>query len=210
MKARSKTNMADRTGWIGQARIHTDHCPHGNWFSPSPGTVHISTSLNRFAARLRHSNSRSPDWDWTTHPTIPSVFWGGNDNPLDHQSNNPNFPGPHNGREIGPTCAMPDEFVGQAVIQSILGNSGFRSSIGSDPAPEPRPNDDIDRAQSTLEGTPHNNVHGIINGDMGSPPTAARSNFLVTSLQHRPHLDAVGRQIPAGFSRRAPGTATTA
>ena len=104
MKARSKTNMADRTGWIGQARIHTDHCPHGNWFYPSPGTVHISTSLNRFAAQaFGNSNFMLPlTGIGPAHPTIPSVFWGGNDNPLDHQSNNPNFPGPHNGREIGP------------------------------------------------------------------------------------------------------------
>lgn len=168
MKQRSKLDLNAKTGWIGQARIHLDACPHGNWFFLPwhRAYVHFFEQVCREACG--NSNFMLPFWDWTTHPTLPEVFWGNADNPLNHPSNNPNFPGPHRGRSITADQPIPSEFVGPDVIKGIFDNGDFISAIGSDPAPKPRPDDNDNRAQSTLEGTPHNNVHGEINGDMGN------------------------------------------
>ena len=168
LKQRSTTDMNTRTGWIGQTRIHLNSCPHGNWFFLPYHRAYLSFFEQICREACGNPNFMLPYWDWTTHPALPEAFWGDASNPLNHPSNNPNFPGPHRGRLIGPDEPIPPEFVGPDVINDIFTNGDFITAIGSDPAPVPRPNDAEFRAQSTLEGTPHNNVHGMINGDMGN------------------------------------------
>ena len=167
MKKRSVADMGAKTGWIGQANIHLNYCPHGNWFFLPWHRAY----LYYFEQICREASGTEdftlPYWDWSTHPTIPEVFWGDATNPLNHGDIDPDFPGPHVGRAIGPADPIPAEFVGPNVISSIFDNPDFVLAIGSDPAPKPRPNDGKSRAAGLLEGTPHNGVHGTILGDMG-------------------------------------------
>lgn len=166
MKRRSETDPNSPTGWIGQARIHEQACPHNNWFFLPWHRAY----LYYFEEICRQASGDPefvlPYWDWTSHPTLPPTFLGGADNPLDHVSNNPNFPGPHQGRRIGADEPIDPEFNGPLVLQEILDNADFDSAIGSDRrATAPRP---FRGNQSVLEGSPHNNVHGQVSGDMAT------------------------------------------
>ena len=166
MKRRSTAAMGDRTGWIGQAQIHLDSCPHFNWFFLPWHRAYLYYFEQICRAASNSDDFTLPYWDWTTHPAIPDAFWGGATNPLDHGDDDPTFPGLHRGRVVAPNQAISPEFVGPNVIRSIFENPDFVLAIGSDPAPNPRPNDGVDRGAGILEGTPHNNVHGTIGGDM--------------------------------------------
>ncbi len=141
----------DRRSWTAQARIHLDHCPHGNWFFLPWHRAYLLyfeqicrqlTGENRFAL---------PYWNWTCQRQIPAPFLGDASNPL--------FAA---GRSGVPPAALADSVVGTALMDSILDESNF-NLFASDPATTLRP----PVGYGTLEGTPHNTVHGFVGGVMG-------------------------------------------
>ena len=166
LKRRAREDPDDPTGWRKQARVHLEHCPHGNWFFLPWHRAYIYYFEQICREASGDPNFMLPYWDWTAHPTLPSAFLGGPENPLWHGDDNPNFPGQHSGRWIADDQPIDEEFVGPEVIEDILANPDFILAIGSDKAPRPRPMDGQDRAASVLEGWPHNNVHCEIGGDM--------------------------------------------
>ena len=131
-----------------------------------------------------------PYWDWTQDRQLPPAFldqaWPGKpgkQNPLYESS-----------RTMDPTDSLPDEIVGHDVITKIMGQSDFELFGTS----RPQGQDSLDQAwianpsgtQSTLEFTPHNNVHGWVGGLMGG----FRSAFDPIFMMHHCNIDRIWAQ----------------
>jgi tyrosinase len=187
MKARMAT---DPKGWRSQALIHTNFCPHGNWFFLPWHRAY----LFYFEAICRdalggESDFALPYWDWTKNQYLPAAFWGPN-NPL----NDPT-------REIDPNDPIPPEFAGTNVIDNILGIADFQTFASGKSLVE-RPNAAPLGFTGQLEGVPHNNIHGLIGGNMGSVPTSA---FDPIFWLHHANIDRLWTE----WDRRHPGATTT-
>lgn len=148
MKARPES---DPKSWAAQANIHLNFCPHGNWFFLPWHRAY----LNYFELICREASGDDtfalPYWDWTAQPQVPAPFWG---------TNSPLF---DSSRQIGPGDTASPEFVGPAVIDTIMNTSDFLA-FGSGAATQQRQNS----GYGILEGRPHNYVHGWIGGNMGT------------------------------------------
>ena len=138
--------------WEGQAHIHRDRCPHGNWFFLPWHRAY----LYYFEAICRQASGDPgfalPYWNWTQDRSIPAPFWD-TASPLYHA-----------GRSATATSRARDEFVGPTRIDAILDlpdfevfGSGRSSGLRSGP-----------RSTGELEGTPHNYTHGFVGGDMAT------------------------------------------
>lgn len=149
MRRLSQLDQKNPIGWVAQARIHQDFCPHGNWFFLPwhRAYIHYFESICRKLSK--NPDFALPYWDWTKSPQIPTVFWGDN-NPLRHP------------RRADATTAMPEEFVGQRVITDILATPDFQD-FASYKSSGPRGGGG---ETGGLEGRPHNSVHSEIGGDM--------------------------------------------
>lgn len=153
---RSVANLSDPKGWRGQANIHQDFCPHGNWFFLPWHRAYLYYFEEICREALGAGSTFAlPYWDWTKNPLLPAPFWGP-DNALNDLT-----------RELDPNDAIPPEVVGQTVIDNILGITDFET-FASSKALTQRPNDPPFGFQGQLESVPHNNVHGFISGNMGS------------------------------------------
>jgi tyrosinase len=142
----------DPRNWTKQAEIHLNHCPHGNWWFLPWHRAYLAY-FERICRKLSGYNDFAlPYWNWTTSPAVPAVFWG-DGNPLFDSS-----------RVIGPSDQADSSWVGTQVIENILSTPNF-SVFASYPATAPRGGGG---AYGQLEGTPHNNIHGWISGDMGA------------------------------------------
>jgi len=149
MKQRPAT---DPTSWHYQATIHNNFCPHSNWFFLPWHRAYLLKFEEICRKACNDDNFNLPYWDWSTHPTIPAAFWG-QGNVLHDDT-----------RDAGPSTQMPAEFVGPSVITKILKLDSYED-FGSYHAVSQRP--PVPGGTGELEGTPHNNVHGTIGGDMG-------------------------------------------
>lgn len=143
---------SDPRNWTNQARIHFDHCPHGNWLFLPWHRAYL-LFFERICRRLSGmADFALPYWNWSVAPRIPAPFWTG-------QLLDPN-------RLATPASVADRAAVGPAVLASILAERNFeifgsgRIAAG-----------DNQRTPSTygrLEGTPHNYIHGFVGGDMGT------------------------------------------
>ncbi|HEU4881533.1 MAG TPA: tyrosinase family protein [Longimicrobium sp.] len=142
----------DGRNWTRQAQIHLDHCPHGNWFFLPWHRAYLFYFEKICRALSGYEPFALPYWNWTTSREIPAVFWGGPSNPL--------FNGT---RWATPTSQADLWYIGAPVIEGILNIANFEV-FASGPSPTQR------GASTTgeLEGTPHNNIHGFVGGDMGT------------------------------------------
>ncbi len=142
---------SDNRSWAGQAEIHFNSCPHGNWFFLPWHRAylhHFERMIQKFSG---NPNFSLPYWDWTRTPTIPPAFADqSNDNPL------------YNATRVA-TGQLREQDVGPEVVKRIMATSDF-FSFGSSRAATQR----AGAPSGILEGTPHNSVHNWINGDMGS------------------------------------------
>lgn len=151
----------DPRNWQRQAQIHDDHCPHGNWYFLPWHRAYL-VAFERICRQLSgKADFALPYWDWTVDRQLPPAFTSGTS--VENKLNHPR-PG------FDPGDSLSDEFVGEEVIRFILDSPDFES-LGS------RRTAGQNSAALTwlrkggetteLEGTPHNNVHRILSGDMG-------------------------------------------
>jgi tyrosinase len=143
--------ISDPRNWTQQANIHFNHCPHSNWWFLPWHRAYL-WYFERICQKLTGNNDFAlPYWNWTTSPSIPSVFWG-QGNPLLDTT-----------RGRGPSDQADPSFVGPAVVNNILNQTNF-FLFASGAATHQR-----DFSQyGMLEGTPHNYIHGWVSGDMGA------------------------------------------
>ena len=143
----------DSRNWTHQASIHNDFCPHNNWWFLPWHRAYLFHFENVCRDVLQDSTFALPYWDWTGYPQIPAPF-------LDQAS-----PLWDNQRAANGNIRLGAEIVGPKVISGIVGSSSLIDLFSS-----PTTTDDQrqDAATGALEGTPHNGVHGTIQGDMGT------------------------------------------
>lgn len=156
--------------WARLSQIHGTQqggfnlCPHGNWyFLPwHRGYIQMYERLCRF-----HTNNPAfamPYWDWTRDRQLPAAFrdptYNGQPNSLFEPS-----------RTIPPNFSLPDDMVGQNIINGIIAQTNFEIFGSTRPAGQ----NSIDPSwlqrrgsQGPLESNPHNRVHGTVGGIMAS------------------------------------------
>jgi tyrosinase len=143
---------SDPRNWTNQAKIHNDHCPHGNWLFLPWHRAYL-LYFERICRKLSGMKDFAlPYWNWTTSPSIPAPFWSGA--LLDTN------------RFATASSVASSSSVGATVMSSIMAETNFLTfASGSIPLAANQ------RAGSTygrLEGTPHNYIHGFVGGDMGA------------------------------------------
>lgn len=148
----------DRRNWLSQANIHRDHCPHRNWFFLPWHRAYLNYFEQICRVVANDTTFALPYWDWTAHPKLPPAFLGPN-NSLAH------------GRDLAAGDAIDAEFVGKKAIDEILGIADFATFGSGKPA---KPGQQEPAAEGQLESLPHDNVHGIVGGDMGGVATSAK------------------------------------
>lgn len=135
---------SDPRSWEAQARIHNDFCPHGHLdFLPWHRKY-----IYYFEKLIMHFSGGKlnalPYWDYTTPAEaalppafVSSTYGAGTPNPLYHANRSPVY--------ASGVTPIPDAFVNPSGANAQLTFSGFSSS---------------------LEGTPHDNVHVQLGGTM--------------------------------------------
>ena len=69
--------VSDPRNWNNQAKIHNDHCPHGNWLFLPWHRCYL-LYFERICRKLSGMKDFAlPYWNWTTSPSIPTPFWSG-------------------------------------------------------------------------------------------------------------------------------------
>jgi tyrosinase len=153
--------QSDPRNWVRQAQIHRDNCPHGNWFF-LPWHRKYILDFERICRNLSGDPDFAlPYWNWTRNRSIPAPFWQGT---LDSN------------RVIGPNGEISGQFVGRRVILRCLNQTDFELFASTRPVGQNN-TDPIWQQRggrkALLEGTPHDQVHVGIGGNMGDVPTAA-------------------------------------
>lgn len=149
-------SASDKKSWNNQWAIHTNFCPHGNWWFLPWHRAYLHYFEMCCREVLQTPDFALPYWDWTSNPTMPGPFQQ-TGSPLNHT------------RRLTGTMEIPSEFVGRRVVNDIL-RGGVLPVFYSSPT---RTDDQRERsAKGTLESIPHDNVHGQTGGDMGSVPTS--------------------------------------
>jgi len=145
---------SDPRSWEGQAQIHFNKCIHRNWLWLPWHRVYL-LYLERICRKLTGDNSFAlPYWNWTTHPAVPDPFWD-TSSPL-YDTN----------RAITQADQADPSYIGASVVQNILNETNFNLFASGPP-----PTSDLHAgpdATGMLEGTPHNNIHGFVGGDMST------------------------------------------
>lgn len=179
-----KDGSYDPMSWEGQARIHMDSCPHGNaYFLPwhRQYLYDFESVINYWARQAAASNPdvkavldsghefALPYWDWTrTDPAtgrfgVPQFFLDdpGFNHATFHEKNAHILSLGYESRSTSP--GFDAEFMGTDAIAGVMASRDFASFGGggfSDQMGE--------GTYGSLEGTPHNNVHVAVGGDMGA------------------------------------------
>lgn len=151
MVKRTNINTDDPLGWRGQALIHQEFCPHRNFFFLPWHRAYLYHFEQLCREASGNPNFVLPYWDWSTDRELPAVFWG-NMNPLFHA-----------GRSISSTSQASVFSVGTSIIKGVLQGSNFTNIASGRPNPLQQRRS---ATSGTLEGTPHNYIHGWVGGDM--------------------------------------------
>jgi len=135
-------------------QIHLNKCIHRNWLWLPWHRVYL-LYFERICRKLTGDDSFAlPYWNWNTHPAVPDPFWD-TSSPL-YDSN----------RLATQSDQADQSYIGTSVLQNILNETNF-DLFASGPPPTADLHAGPD-ATGMLEGTPHNNIHGFVGGDMGT------------------------------------------
>jgi tyrosinase len=146
--------LSDPRNWTRQAQIHNDFCPHGNWLFLPWHRAYL-LYFERICRKLSGmAEFALPYWNWSTAPSVPAAFWGGSSNPMFNPTRRATAASVAEAANIGPGVVGPIVHEPNFLVfgsGSIAASASQRASGG----------------YGTLEGTPHNYVHGFVGGDMG-------------------------------------------
>lgn len=154
MKGLSPT---DKRYWKNQASLHSQFCPHTNWWFLPWHRAYLYYFEQICRDVLQHADFALPYWDWTRYPYLPDPF-------LDESS-----PLWDSGRAQNGTVAVSLKSIWRPEINKILGNSDIGQMYGNKPAETTQVAHSI---PGELESVPHGAVHSAVGGDMwsGSSP----------------------------------------
>jgi tyrosinase len=146
---------SDPRNYTNQATIHNNLCTHSNWLWLPWHRVHL-VYFERICRKLTGDDSFAlPYWNWVTHPAVPDAFWD-TSSPLYDST-----------RGITQADPADPSYVGASVIQNILNETNF-NLFASGPPPTSDLHSPGGPSTGMLEGTPHNNIHNFVGGDMGT------------------------------------------
>ncbi len=147
MKSQPENNANGENGlnWLKQGEVHLRHCPHGTWkFFPWHRDF-----LMRFEAIVRSLTGDAtfslPYWDWTKNPNIPRAF---RDNGSSLYVNE--------GSRIQDVGSQISQYANASIVNRVLSITDFESFLGSE------------SASGEVEQGPHNGVHAVCGGTMGT------------------------------------------
>lgn len=145
---------SDARNWTRQARIHEDFCPHQNWLTLPWHRAYLYYFEEICRELSGNEDFALPYWNWQKDRRVPSVFWGGTQNPLFNDT-----------RQVTDATDANESFVGPSAIEGILNQTNFLL-FGSAQITLADGQRTL-AGQSTFESGPHNYIHGFIGGDMG-------------------------------------------
>jgi len=144
----------DPRSWLRQAQIHTEHCPHRNWYILPWHREYIFRFEQICQQLLGDSKFGLPYWDWTASPTPPDAFY--------RPQQYPNLFHASRAQRLFVSSLEPTT---PAAIDVILRQSNFLH-FGGWPTSSPEATRETTR-QGLLEEGPHNYIHGYIGGEFG-------------------------------------------
>jgi tyrosinase len=154
---------ADPRNWTKQAQIHLNHCPHGNWYFLPWHRAYLHAFEKLCQQLSGDANFALPYWDWTANPQLPAAFatptYNGQPNPL------------FDNTRSSQTVTVPSSVAGPSVMSPIYAETNFQAFGSTMPTGQNSTAPTWQRANGSygsLEGGPHNAVHGIISGNMGT------------------------------------------
>lgn len=160
MRALDASDPNDPRGFKRQANIHCWYCGEGtqvhfSWQFFAWHRAYLYFHERILGKLIGDMEFRLPYWDWenTAHRRMPGAYTSPNDatNPLWHTI-----------RDMGPTDEIPDEDVGDLVMEAALTAETFAEFGGTA------------TTNGIPENAPHGSVHVDVGGDMGFFDTAAR------------------------------------
>jgi polyphenol oxidase len=160
MRDLASSNPNDPRGFTHQANVHCWNCSvsinvHGSWQFFAWHRAYLYFHERILGSLINDPEFRLPYWDWETpsHRQLPSAYTNPND------AANPLWNGT---RSMSPTDEVPDEDVGEDVMEAAMAPDSFAEFGGT------ATNSGIP------EGAPHGSVHVDVGGDMGAFATAGR------------------------------------
>lgn len=148
MKALPST---DGQNWSNQANIHYTDCAHNNWFILPWHRAYL-LYFERICQKLTgDAQFAIPYWNWAANPAVPDIFYVTGDVLNDTT------------KMLPQGTPIDAEFISHSVLENILEETNFQV-FGSGKTVNLRDMGVTGR----IEGTPHNNVHSSIRGDMGT------------------------------------------
>jgi len=176
--------ISDLRNWTNQARIHFDHCPHTNWWFLPWHRAYVFYFEQVCRDVLKDPSFALPYWDWTAMPKFPESF---------RNSSSPLY---IDGRNNGGNITISSESNGRVVINRVL-NQTVLQQIFSGQASTQRGSS----TQGLLEGTPHNNVHRQVGGQMATYMSPLDPIFWM----HHCNIDRIWQSWAALHNNQAPG-----
>lgn len=153
MRALDTSDPSDPRGFKRQGNIHCWYCGEGtqvhfSWQFFAWHRAYLYFHERILGKLIGDMNFRLPYWDWDspTHRAMPAGYTSPNDN------SNPLWNGT---RVMSPTDEIPDEDVGDSVMEAAL-TAGTFAEFGGTAGGSGIP-----------EGAPHGSVHVDVGGDMG-------------------------------------------
>jgi polyphenol oxidase len=163
MRALDTSDPDDPRGFQQQANVHCWYCGGGtqihftwNFFPWHRAYLYFHERI--LGKLVGDTDFRLPYWDWdaSTHRKMPDAYTSPND------ASNPLW---NSNRDMSPTDEIPDEDVGEDVMEAALTAANF---VGSDGFGGTATDNGIP------EMAPHGSVHVDVGGDMGFFDTAAQ------------------------------------
>ena len=164
MRALDVSDPSDPRGFRHQADIHRRYNSkiassplrvHGNWQFLAFHRAYLYFHERILGKLIDDMEFRLPCWDWEvpSHRKMPPAYASPNDasNPLWNST-----------REMNPAIELPDEDVGQDVMEIAL-TAGTFDEFGGTPS-----------SSGILEKAPHRNIHIDVGGDMRLLNTSAK------------------------------------
>jgi len=152
--------ISNKHSWDYQWGIHTNYCPHHNWLFLPWHREFVWRFEEICRQETQNESFTLPYWNWQKNPQVPAVFLN-QGSPLYHQ-----------GRTATASSTIPISISGPQEMENILAQMNFLLfGSGSISATSPQ---NTFASAGPLEGTPHDNIHGFVGGDMGYIDTSPR------------------------------------
>jgi len=198
MRVLDTSDPSDPRGFKRQANIHCWFCTeaaasvhvHFNWKFFAFHRAYLYFHERILGKLIGDMDFRLPYWDWdvSSHRKLPGAYTSPNN------SSNPLW---NSTREMSPTDELPDEDVGEDVMDAALEAADFTEFGGTAGVP------------GIPEGAPHGNVHNDVGGDAGDMAyfeTAAKDPVFYA---HHSNVDKIWSDWNKGSSSHTNPTSST-